>query len=239
MIFAIHGIPMTLVSDNGSPFQSAESHKCMTANGIVHHHVPPYHPSSNSLAENMVKTVKQALSKCKITKEATIAYFLASYRNTRYSTTSRTPAELLFNQAPRTRLSLVHPCTPQRMEQIVEEHIGNHQLRHFSVDSVVMIRDLRPNATEKWRKSIITKVLDPLNYEVNIDRYTRQAHVDHILPCPQTTDSSPGDIASHQDEDNIIMPIVSCEASTDAAELITLHPHRSCRPPKRLMEEMD
>ena len=163
MIFAIHGIPMTLVSDNGSPFQSAEFYKFMTANGIVHRHVPPYHPSTNGLAENMVKTVKQALSKCKITKEATIethiACFLASYRNTRHSTTSRTPAELLFNRAPRTRLSLVHPCTSQRVEQTVEEHIGNHQPRHFSVDSVVMIRDLHPNATEKWRKGIITKVL--------------------------------------------------------------------------------
>ena len=98
----------------------------------------------------------------------------------------------------------------------MEEHIGNHQPRHFSVDSVVMIHDLCPNATEKWCKGIITKVLGPLNYEVNIAGYTRQAHIDHI-PCPQTTDSSsPGNISSHQDDD-IIMPIVSCEASTDAA----------------------
>ena len=55
-------------------------------NGIVHRHVPPYHPSSNGLAENMAKTVKQALSKSKLTKEATIethiAHFLFSYRNT-------------------------------------------------------------------------------------------------------------------------------------------------------------
>ena len=166
MIFAIHGIPMTLVSDNGTPFQSKEFHKFMNANGIIHRHVPPYHPSSNGLAENMVKTVKQALSKCKITKDATIethiARFLASYRNTRHSTTSRTPAEMLFNRAPRTLLSLVHPCTPQRVEQTVEKHIGDHQPRHFSVNSDVMIRDLRPNATEKWRKGTITKILGPL-----------------------------------------------------------------------------
>lgn len=66
-IFATHGLPMTLVSDNGSPFQSTEFHNFMTSNAIVHCHVPPYHPSSNGLAENMVKTVKQALSKCKVT----------------------------------------------------------------------------------------------------------------------------------------------------------------------------
>ena len=82
-IFATHGFPMTLVSDNGSPFQSTEFHNFMTSNAIVHCHVPPYHPSSNGLAENMVKTVKQALSKCKVTKDATIethiARFLSSY----------------------------------------------------------------------------------------------------------------------------------------------------------------
>ena len=78
-----------------------QSFTILTSNGIVHRHVPPYHPLSNGLAENMVKTVKQALSKCKVTKDATIethiARFLSLYRNTCHSTTSRTPAELLFN----------------------------------------------------------------------------------------------------------------------------------------------
>lgn len=249
MIFATHGLPTTLVSDNGTPFQSKEFHNFMGANGIIHRHVPPYHPSSNGLAENMVKTVKQALSKCKITKDATIethiARFLASYRNTRHTTTLRTPAELLFNRAPRTLLSLVHPCTPQRVEQTVEKHIGDHQPRHFSVNSDVMIRDLRPNATEKWRKGTIMKTLGPLNYEVNIDGHTRQAHIDHILPCPQTASDagsrSSADTSSHQ-EDDIMMPIVDSglnEATADTAEPVTLRPCRNRQPPKRLIEEMD
>ena len=251
MIFATHGLPITLVSDNGPPFQSAEFHKFMTGNGITHRHVPPYHPSSNGLAENMVKTVKEALSKCKITKDATIethiARFLASYRNTCHSTTSRTPAELLFNRVPRTRLSLVHPCTSERIEQATENNMGDHQPRHFSTSSKVMIRDLRPNAPEKWRKGTITKVLGPLNYEVDINGYFRQAHIDHILPCPQTltdpVDSLPVDVPTQVD-DEIIMPIVSpdsesCELDTGVAELVTPRAHRKCGPPKRLIEEIN
>ena len=74
------------------------------ANGIVHHRVPPYHPSSNGLAENMVKSVKHALSKAKVTKDATldthIARFLATYQNTPHTTTSQMPAELLLNRVP-------------------------------------------------------------------------------------------------------------------------------------------
>ena len=237
MIFAMHGLPMTLVSDNGPPFQTAEFHSFMIANGIVHCCVPPYHPSSNGLAENMVKTLKQALRKNKFTKNATIethiARFLTSYRNTRHSTTMRTPEELLLNRSPRTRLSLVHPCTPQRLEQTVEKQVEDHQPRHFTTNSDVMIRDLRPNATNKWHKGIITKVLGPLNYEVNIDGYTHQAHVDHILPCPSTSSDADNSIHSlpHQDEDDLPMPLVGCEpceTSNDTAELVTLRPCRNC-----------
>ena len=56
-IFATHGLPVTLVSDNGPPFLSEEIHRFMTSNGITHRRVPPYHPSSNGMAENMVKSV--------------------------------------------------------------------------------------------------------------------------------------------------------------------------------------
>ena len=128
-IFACHGIPATLVSDIGSPFQSAEFKQFVTANSILHRRVPPYHPASTGLAENMVKTVKHALSKAKVTKNVTldtvIFRFLATYRNTRHTTTSRTPAEFLLNREPRTRLSLVYPCTAERLEQTIEIQVSD------------------------------------------------------------------------------------------------------------------
>ena len=190
-IFACHGLPATLVSDNGPPFQSTEFQQFVAANGILHRRVPPYHPASNRLAENMVKTVKHALSKTKITKDVTldtlIARFLAMYRNTQHTTTSGTPAELL-NRMPRTHLSLVHPCTSQRLEQAAEMQVGEKQPRKFAVNDNVMVRDLRPNATDKWRKGIVTKVLGPLSYEVTVDGHSRQAHVDHLLPGTSNVD---------------------------------------------------
>ena len=128
----------------------------------------------------------------------------------------------------------------------VEKQVGDHQPRQFTVNSDVMIRDLHPNATDKWCTGTITKVLGLLNYEVIVVGYTRQAHVDHILPCPKTfsdaDNNSPGDTPSYQDDDDTLMPLVDCEpceASTDATELVTLRPHRNCRPPKRLIEEMN
>ena len=60
-IFACCSLPTTLVLDNGPLFQSAEFFYFFAANGILHWRVPPYHPFSNRLAENMVKTVKHVL----------------------------------------------------------------------------------------------------------------------------------------------------------------------------------
>ena len=185
-IFACHSLPTTLVSDNGPPFQSAEFFHFVTTNGILHRRVPPYHPSYNRLTENVVKTVKHALNKAKITKDVTLythtACFLATYQNTKHITTSRTPAELLLNCAPQTCHSLVHPCSSQRLEETAEMQVGNKQPRSFVVNDHVMVRDLHPNATKKWRKGTVIKVLGPLNYEVTVDGHSCQAHVDRLLP---------------------------------------------------------
>ena len=169
----------------------------MTSNGILHCRVPPYHLASNGLAENMVKSVKRALGK--ITKDAMIethiARFLLTYCNTRHITTSWTPAELLCNQAPRTRLSLVHPCTSQRVEQSFELKEGDYQPRAFVTNDEMLVCDLRLNATDKWYTGTIIRVLGPLNYEVLVDGHTHQAHIDHPLPGPgkvkQPADSTP------------------------------------------------
>ena len=93
----------------------------------------------------------------------------ATYRDTRHTTTSRTLAELLLNQLPRTRLLLIYPCTAQRLEQAAEMQVGDKQPRRFAADDNIIVQDLRPSAPDKWRKGTATKVLDPLNYEVTVD----------------------------------------------------------------------
>lgn len=63
MIFSIHGLCETLVSDNGTPFVSSEMKTFLEANKIKHITSAPFHPSTNGLAERMVQTVKDKLRK--------------------------------------------------------------------------------------------------------------------------------------------------------------------------------
>lgn len=101
-------------------------------------------------------------------------------------TTGRTPAEILLGRALRTRLSLVHPCMAQRMSIAAEERVGDHAPRTFQDGQAAYLRDLCPTASSKWVAATIIHKLGPLVYEVAVNGHTRQAHVNHLKPRPET-----------------------------------------------------
>ena len=104
-MFATHGLPRTVVSDNGSVFISSEFEDFLQKNGIHHIRTAPYHPASNGLAERAVQTLKEGLKKltdgCLETK---LSRFLFQYRITPHTTTGQTPAQLLMGRCLRSHL---------------------------------------------------------------------------------------------------------------------------------------
>ena len=58
-VFATHGFPRLLVSDNGPQFTAMEFENFLKRNQTSHRKSPLYHPATIGLAENMVKNVKQ------------------------------------------------------------------------------------------------------------------------------------------------------------------------------------
>ena len=65
VVFATHGLPQTIVTDNGPSFVSQEFAKFMSLNGIKHIKSAPYHPSTNGQAERSVQTLKKGLKHVK------------------------------------------------------------------------------------------------------------------------------------------------------------------------------
>ena len=97
-IFATHGYPHLLVSDNGPQLTADHLESYLLNHHVLHHRSAPYHPATNGLAENMVKNVKQWLDKQGGGSSFTsmLSDFLRTYRNVPHTTTGRSPAELIF-----------------------------------------------------------------------------------------------------------------------------------------------
>ena len=184
--------------------------------------------------------------------ETKISQFLASYRSTPHSVTGRTPAEIILGRLPRTRLSLIHPCVPQRMSIAVEERVDHKAPRNFGEGQKVLLPHFRPNAPQKWRHAIISCKQGPLTYKVIVDGVVRQAHVDHLQPRPdvepQEIQDAPPATLNDEDTSNAYHPFgvsdndnINPQPTQDTPQLAepVQRPHHNCRPPKRLIEEMD
>jgi len=101
VLFATHGLPEILVSDNGTAFTSDEFRIFLKQNGVRHLTSAPYHPAKtdSQKAERAIEIFKRALKKCKPDDlHAQLARFLFHYPSTPHSSTCVTPAELLMGR---------------------------------------------------------------------------------------------------------------------------------------------
>lgn len=193
-MFATHGIPELIVSDNGTPFTSQEFRAFTQSNGIRHNTSAPYHPATNGLAERAVQTVKNFLRKTtEGSLEDRLSRFLFLYHITPHSTTGSSPAELLLGRQPRSRLDLLRPDLQSKVQQQQERQKANKDnkapLRSFSINDAVLVADLPTRNT--WLPGTVTKVLGSRSYEIRLqDNRIIRRHLDHIRPNYNLTESN-------------------------------------------------
>ena len=102
-IFAEHGIPERLTTNNGIQFASQEFRDYMQTCGVEHVTSSPMYPEYNGSAERTVQTVENILKKCE--EEGEDPYLgLLSHRTTPVSSNLKSLAELLNNCKFRTTL---------------------------------------------------------------------------------------------------------------------------------------
>ncbi|XP_055633904.1 uncharacterized protein K02A2.6-like [Toxorhynchites rutilus septentrionalis] len=107
-LFARLGMPVTLVSDNGTQFTSAEFADFCASNSIEHLTTAPFHPQSNGQAERFVDTFKRAVKKIQEGRgsiEEALDVFLLTYRSTpsRALPDQKSPSEIMSIMSIRSR----------------------------------------------------------------------------------------------------------------------------------------
>ena len=92
-LFSREGIPLVLVTDNGTHFTADHLVTWVKGLGCRHFLTAPRHPQSNGLAENFVKTLKAAISSMQHSTftelDRSIDNFLMQYRNADQATTGK------------------------------------------------------------------------------------------------------------------------------------------------------
>ena len=234
-MFATHGLPRTVVSDNGSVFTSSDFEQFMLRNGIRHIRTAPYHPASNGLAERAIQTLKEGLKKltsgCLETK---LSRFLFQYRITPHTTTGQTPAQLLMGRCLHSHLDQLLPDLTshvQNKQMLQKERFDQHtKTRHFLSDEPVFIRYFGQGDT--WLAGIISKSQGPRTYDVKLpDNRVLRRHVDHIRPRSVDQNIQPTD-----SDDTLDDPIPIPTSSDDVVPPPTLRRStRVSRPPNRLV----
>ena len=106
-VIAMFGIPNTVKTDNGSPFNSTAFPDYAKFIGFTHRNITPRWPRANAQAESfnkpLMKSVKSACVEGRSWKQE-LYRLLRQYRATPHTSTGYTPYRLLFGRDPNTRL---------------------------------------------------------------------------------------------------------------------------------------
>ena len=183
-VFAIHGLPRVIVTDNGSSFTSEEFKTFVRKNGIKHVTSAPYHPSTNGQAERAVQTLKRCLKRTPGNSvQERLSRFLFDHRITPHTTTGVPPCEMLMNRRLRSRLDLFHPDVSGKVEshQAKQKELRDQRpLRQFTENDQVYVQDFTTRKP-KWIPGTVVKVTGPLSYMIKLqDGTIVRRHVDHV-----------------------------------------------------------
>lgn len=186
-LFACHGLPDVVVSDNGPCFKSAEFADFMRENLVQHHLTAPYHPASNGLAERAVQTVKSMLAKHPVSEwDCELPALLLTLHSTP-SSSGLTPAEMMFNRRIRTLLDKMHPLSAAAAAQLKREEVVADAVQHdgrgdrLGVGAAVWFRNYGMGKPA-WLHGQIVKVKGPRNFTVRSDKgdILSERHLDQL-----------------------------------------------------------
>lgn len=166
-VFARFGMPVTIVSVNGTQFVNSEFREFCIRNGINHLTTAPFHPQSNGQAERFVDTFKRAIKKITysgLAIQEALDIFLQTYRTTPNAQleNNNTPAKVMFGRPIRTCIELLRP---------VKSPLSDHQYessRQFETDSHVFAKIYKQNSWE-WISVTIIENKGKVIYKVRTE----------------------------------------------------------------------
>ena len=176
-LFATHGLPEVIVSDNGPQFVAQKMKDFLKSNGIRQCLSSPYHPASYGEAERVLRTFKESMKTMKDepgTQAEKLARFLLSYRTTPHTGTGCTP----MGRRIRTRLEILRPNLSARIAK-KSKLVDQSTRRLLEIGEPVMVKDYR-DRKRPWIQGVIQDRLGPVTYRVLVGDLLWKRHIDQL-----------------------------------------------------------
>lgn len=180
-IFARHGVPEMLVSDN-VPFNSLEFREFAESWNFSVTTSSPNYPKSNGMAENAVKLVKTMLKKASYETQNVYLYLL-EYRNTPISGVGLSPSQMLMSRVLKTKLPTVEALLKPKVCKNVKNTLQNVQLKQkmFYDRSAVKLPPLGEKESVWVRKDKVWQPAVVLNKHVTPRSYLVETEAGLVL----------------------------------------------------------
>lgn len=223
VLFATHGVPAVVKSDNGPPFFGEEFKAYMQNNGIKHQKITPLWPQANGEAESFMKPITKAIRSAQAEKRdwrKDLYRFLLNYRATPHSSTGISPAELLFNRKLSTKLPEVveeeatadkelrakDTEAKQKMKEQADKRVRAQQSSIATGDKVLVRQKKRNKFSTRFDPSpyvvvdvkgtMVTAVRDEKYITRNVSQFKR---IDSSVRAPDADDSDDSDLSDDEE----------------------------------------
>ena len=187
-VFARHGLPDTIKSDNGSPFQSKDVKDYLTTQGIHHHRVTPLWPQANGKVEGFMKPMGKAIRAAWAESrdwQRELFAFLMNYRTTPHLSTGVAPTEMLYKRVIRSTVpSFSQAPANTAAERVLKGKAKSKQYvdarRHTRKST---IKEGDTVLVKQKKKNKYTTMFRPQPYKVINVRYSRVTaqRGDHVI----------------------------------------------------------
>ncbi|XP_062616020.1 uncharacterized protein K02A2.6-like [Saccostrea cucullata] len=200
--FSRHGIPNTVISDNGPQFTNDAFRNFADEWDFEHATSSPYHSQSNGKAESAVKIAKGIIKKSMKEKEDLWRAIL-DWRNTPTQDMGCSPAQRLMSRRTRSSLPIAHQLLKPEIQKNVQTKIrikrqrskqyydkGTRPLAELCTGDYLRVKPTRLG-DDKWKfGKCVKKHTLPRSYIVDIDgvqyrRNRRDLRLSREVPPPE------------------------------------------------------
>ena len=123
-IFARHGYPKSVLTDNGAAFVSEAVRQVYENGGVKGKHSTPYNPQGNGVVERLVRTIKEGMrsvTQSELQAGATLLQVVHAYNSSVHASTGFAPFYLMYHRHRLGPLaSAIQPTSSTTLRQLVE-----------------------------------------------------------------------------------------------------------------------